>query len=291
MVKKPTKKQDAEEVKTTGHEWDGIQEYNNPMPRWWVWTFYITIVWAIAYTIAYPAWPLVKGATQGVLGWDTRTDVANEIQRFTDMNATLDAELASIELTTVELGSDLHNFAIQSGRATYMAFCSQCHGAGAAGFVGYPNLLDDDWLWGGDKEAIHFTIAHGIRTDEDFDSRFSEMPAYGRDEILTQEEISQVTNYIMALSGTPQDASMVSAGAIIYADNCAACHMDDATGDRELGAPNLADAIWLFGSDYADIRYSVDQSRFGVMPNWNTRLTESQLAAVTLYVHQLGGGE
>ncbi|AVO37915.1 cytochrome-c oxidase, cbb3-type subunit III [Pukyongiella litopenaei] len=276
---------------TTGHVWDGIEEWDNPMPRWWVWTFYITIIWAVGYTIAYPAWPMINSATAGLLGYSTRAEVAQDIAAAEEANAEINTRLASTDMVEIEADQELNAYAVSAGAAVFRTWCAQCHGSGAAGAKGYPNLLDDDWLWGGDVEAIHTTVAHGIRNEDDDDARYSEMPAFGRDEILEAEQIDEVVNFVMSLSGDPQDASMVEAGAEVFADNCAACHMEDGTGDRDQGAPNLADAIWLYGGDYDTLVETVTNSRFGVMPAWQTRLTEAQVRAVTAYVHQLGGGE
>ncbi|NVK15521.1 MAG: cytochrome-c oxidase, cbb3-type subunit III [Rhodobacteraceae bacterium] len=276
---------------TTGHEWDGIEEFDNPMPRWWLWTFYATIIWGVLYTIAYPAWPLINGATAGVLGWSTRGDVAAEITAVEEANAPVNAKLEAAELTAIAEDAELGPYAVSAGSAVFKTWCAQCHGSGAAGAKGYPNLLDDDWLWGGSVEDIHATITHGIRNEDSDEARYSEMPAFGRDELLEKEEISQVVNYVMSLSGEPQDASKVEAGSVVFADNCASCHMEDGTGDRAQGAPNLADAIWLYGGDYGTLTETVSNSRYGVMPAWNTRLTEAEIRAVSSYVHQLGGGE
>ncbi|MCF6433615.1 MULTISPECIES: cytochrome-c oxidase, cbb3-type subunit III [unclassified Leisingera] len=276
---------------TTGHEWDGIEEFDNPMPRWWLWTLYATIIWGVLYTIAYPAWPLINGATAGVLGWSTRADVAAEITAVEEANAPVNAKLEATELTAIAEDAELNAYAVSAGSAVFKTWCAQCHGSGAAGAKGYPNLLDDDWLWGGSVEDVHATITHGIRNEDSDDARYSEMPAFGRDELLEKEEISQVVNYVMSLSGEAQDASKVEAGSVVFADNCASCHADDGTGDRSQGAPNLADAIWLYGGDYATLSETVTNSRYGVMPAWNTRLTEAQIRAVSSYVHQLGGGE
>jgi cytochrome c oxidase cbb3-type subunit 3 len=276
---------------TTGHEWDGIEEFDNPMPRWWLWTFYATIIWGVLYTIAYPAWPLINGATAGVLGWSTRGDVAAEIAAVEEANAPMNVRLEAADLDSIASDGELGPYAVSAGSAVFKTWCAQCHGSGAAGAKGYPNLLDDDWLWGGSMEDIHITVAHGIRNEDSDEARYSEMPAFGRDELLEKEEISQVVNYVMSLSGEAQDASQVAAGAEVFADNCASCHADDGTGDRSQGAPNLADAIWLYGGDYATLTETVSNSRYGVMPAWNTRLTEAQIRAVTAYVHQLGGGE
>lgn len=289
MSKKPVKYED--DPNTTGHSWDGIEEFDNPMPRWWLWTFYATIVWAILYSIAYPAWPMINNATAGVLGWSTRAEVAERIAEVKEANSAINQQLETVELASISQDPELSTYATSAGGAVFRTWCAQCHGSGAAGAKGYPNLLDDDWLWGGDMEAIHTTITHGIRNEEDADARYSEMPAFGRDEILETGQIDAVVNYVMSLSGEPMDAAKVAAGSDVFADNCASCHMEDGTGDREQGAPDLTDAIWLYGGDYDTLIDTVSNSRFGVMPAWSTRLTEAEIRAVTAYVHQLGGGE
>ncbi|MEM9395002.1 MAG: cytochrome-c oxidase, cbb3-type subunit III [Pseudomonadota bacterium] len=284
-----TMPEEKQEVETTGHSWDGIEEFNNPLPRWWLWTFYATLVWGLLYTIAYPAWPLINGATPGLLGFSTRAEVAKDIAEFQERNSGLDIQLASADLSTLADNEELYRYAVSGGAAVFRTWCTQCHGSGAAGGEGYPNLLDNDWLWGGTIEDIQLTIAHGIRNENDLDARYSEMPAFG--EILSEDEISSVVNYVMSLSGEPEDATLVASGETVYLDNCAACHMDDGSGDIYQGAPNLANGIWLYGGDAATIRETVTYSRYGVMPNWTDRLSEAQIAAVATYVHQLGGGE
>ena len=268
---------------------EGIKELNNPLPRWWLWSFYITIVWGIAYTIAYPAWPMVSSATAGMLGYSTRAEVAQDIARFEDANAEISAQLASADLSTLTENEELSRFATSAGGAVFRNNCSQCHGSGAAGFTGYPNLLDDDWLWGGDFENIEYTIRHGIRNEEDWDARYSEMTAY--DEIFSNEEVDQVVQYVRLISGQEHDAAMAEAGTELFLNNCAACHGDNGMGNRDLGAPNLTDAIWLYGGDLASLEQTVRYARFGVMPPWGERLSEAEIKAVTAYVHQLGGGE
>lgn len=284
---------------TTGHVWDGIKEFDNPMPRWWLWTFYACIVWGIGYTIAYPAWPLINGATPGVFGYSTRGEVVEDIQRFDDMNADIRTRITEVELAAINQSDnpDLYNYAIQGGAATFATWCSQCHGSGAAGVQasGYPNLLDDDWLWGGTLDEIHYTISHGIRNEDDLDARYSEMTAY--DEILSDDEIASVVQYVRNMSGQEADATLAAAGEEVFLNNCAACHMDDGTGDTFLGAPNLTDAIWLYGGSEEAIEHTVRYSRFGVMPPWSAdasdagRLSEAEVRSVSVYVHSLGGGE
>ncbi|KGK79384.1 cytochrome-c oxidase, cbb3-type subunit III [Thalassobacter stenotrophicus] len=279
----------AGDPNTTGHSWDGIKEFDNPMPRWWLWTFYACIVWAIGYTIAYPAWPMLKEATPGLLGYSTRAEVQQDIDAVETQNAPLWEQIEQVELASLKDNTDLHGFAVNGGAAIFKTWCAQCHGSGAAGAVGYPNLLDDDWLWGGTVDDIAQTVAYGIRLEDVADSRFSEMPAFG--EILAEEEIAQVVSYVRSLSDAPHNSALASAGEVIFLDNCSSCHAEDGTGDRFQGAPNLTDAIWLFGGSEEAITETVMNSRYGVMPNWNTRLSEGEIRAVAAYVHQLGGGE
>ncbi len=289
---KPIKKEQRQ-VETTGHSWDGIEEYNNPLPRWWVWVFYATIVWGIGYTIAYPAWPLVTAATPGLLGASTRADVAAEIAAVDAANAAIKEKLIAADLNAIGADPELAAYAERAGAAVFRTNCAQCHGSGAAGVEGkgYPNLLDDDWLWGGTMEDIHLTITHGIRNTTDPDARYSQMPAFGTDGILDGTQIAQVAEHVLAISGQDHDAAMAAEGATIFAENCAACHMEDGSGDRTQGAPRLNDAIWLYGGSREKIIETVTRARFGVMPNWNTRLSEDEIRAVAFYVHGRGGGE
>ncbi|MDA7827399.1 cytochrome-c oxidase, cbb3-type subunit III [Rhodobacteraceae bacterium] len=286
-----SKQDNKNDVPTTGHSWDGIEEFDNPMPRWWLWTFYACIVWAIGYTIAYPAWPMIKSATPGLLGFSTRAQVETQISDAELANAVINDQLATVELTEISADPELLGYAKNKGAAVFRTWCAQCHGSGAAGVQanGYPNLLDNDWLWGGTIDDIHTTITHGIRNTADEDARFSQMPAFG--EILEPTDIHAVANYVMSLSGDAQDPSVVEAGATVFMDNCSACHAEDGTGDRFQGAPNLTDAIWLYGNGYDNIVKQISVARNGVMPNWNTRLDEAEIRAVATYVHSLGGGE
>lgn len=276
-------------VETTGHSWDGIEELNNPLPRWWLWTFYACIVWGIGYTIAYPAWPMVVGATEGVLHYSTRGEVARNIETFETANADLSLRLATASAEELAADEDLTRFAVASGGAVFRNNCSQCHGSGAAGAKGYPNLLDDDWLWGGTPDDITYTVRHGIRNELDPDARYSQMPAFG--DMLARDEIAALVEEVRNLSGQEYDATLAQVGATLFADNCSACHGDAGTGNRDMGAPNLTDAIWLYGGDRDTLTETITNARFGVMPPWNKRLTDSQIRAVATYVHQLGGGE
>lgn len=276
-------------VETTGHEWDGIRELNNPMPRWWLLTFYATIVWALGYTIAYPAWPLISSATTGLLGYSSRAELDSALTEAQARQQRFIEAIAARDVEEILADDELRQFAISAGGAAFRINCVQCHGSGAEGSPGYPNLNDDDWLWGGSPEEIRYTIAHGIRFADDDETRYSEMPAYAG--VLEPRQISEVAAYVVSLTGTPRDPSMVEPGREVFAEQCAACHGDDARGSREFGAPDLADAIWFYGSSEADIARQIRQPRHGVMPGWQERLGDVTVKQLAVYVYSLGGGE
>ena len=284
------------EVETTGHTWDGdLEEYNNPLPRWWLWTFYVTCIWGLIYTIAYPAWPMLVTATPGVLKYSSRVVLQQELDNAEAANAVIEQQLAAVDATKLPETPELQQYAFNKGAAIFRNNCSQCHGSGAAGATGYPNLLDDDWLWGGSIDDIIYTVRHGIRNEQSPDTHWSQMPAFG--EILPENEIDEVVQYVRSISGQEHDEALAEKGQQIYLDQCAACHMEDGTGDRFQGAPNLTDAIWLYGGDTDALTSTVTHSRFGVMPAWSEEyrpaqgLNEAEIKAVSAYVHQLGGGE
>ncbi len=278
-------------VSTTGHEWDGIRELDNPMPRWWLIVFYASIVWAAAYTIAYPAWPLVSTATSGLLGYSSRGDVKAELAAAQAARADYVAAVSTMTVDEILADDGLRTFAASAGAAAFKVNCVQCHGSGAQGAPGYPNLNDDEWLWGGSADQIRQSIAHGIRFAEDSETRISEMPAFG--EILEPKEITQVASFVVSLSGKAEDsgAEDIAAGKDIFAQNCAACHGEDGKGNRELGAPDLTDAIWFYGSSLPDIAAQVRAPKHGVMPAWQARLGDTTVKELAVYVHSLGGGE
>jgi len=278
-------------TETTGHEWDGIKELNTPLPRWWLWTFYATIVWAVGYMIAYPAIPLIKGSTPGLLGVTNRGNVAIEISKAKEAQKTFLDQIASKSLDEIRKDQALFQFAQSGGKAAYAVNCIQCHGSGAQGGPGYPNLNDDDWIWGGSLEAIYTTIKHGIRFSGDDETRSSDMPAFGKDEVLEKDQINQVAAYVAKLSGQQADAAQAEKGAAVFAENCASCHGEKATGNHEFGAPNLADAITFYGETQEAIARQVNNPRHGVMPAWKDRLDDSTIKQLTVYIHALGGGE
>ncbi|NRB02412.1 MAG: cytochrome-c oxidase, cbb3-type subunit III [Rhodobacteraceae bacterium] len=279
------RKDDLTGRETMGHEFDGIEELNTPMPRWWLITFYLTVIWGIGYTIAFPAWPMISGATAGLLGYSTRGEVTQDIASHEAANANLVEDLNAVNLAAFDPQSDLHRYAVARGASVFRAQCSQCHGSGAAGAKGYPNLLDNDWLWGGSLEEVAHSVRHGIRNETDDDAHWSQMPAFG--EIREATEIDTLVSFLPTLP----DADWDSPGGALFADNCASCHGDAGLGDRSQGAPNLADAIWLYGGDPDSLTQTITYSRFGVMPAWGQRLTEVDVRAVSTYVHSLGGGE
>jgi cytochrome c oxidase cbb3-type subunit 3 len=276
---------------TTGHEWDGIQEYNNPLPRWWLWILIATIVWAIGYTIVFPAWPGIRAATPGLLGWSSRARVEKQVAAVEAARAEQNRQIGSVPLAQLPDNPQLMRLAVEGGRSAFKVHCVQCHGSGAAGGAGYPNLNDDDWLWGGDMETIHATIVHGIRAPGYDDTRISQMPAFGKEELLDRAQVSDVVEHVLAISGAQHDAAKAARGALIFAEQCASCHGPDGKGDRTVGAPNLTDAIWLYGGDRQAIFATVWNARNGVMPGWSQRLDEVTLRKLAAYVHSLGGGE
>jgi cytochrome c oxidase cbb3-type subunit 3 len=275
---------------TTGHEWDGIKELDSPLPRWWVWTFYITIAWAIGYWVAFPSWPLISDYSRGVLDYSQRDVVRDAVAAGKAAQAGSLTRIRDLELDEIRTDNDLLEFALAGGRSAFLVNCSQCHGTGGAGAPGFPNLNDDDWLWGGTLSDIHETIRVGIRSDHD-EARQNEMPAFLRDEILTAAELDDVVAFVATFTEADVDADAVERGRVVFGEQCAACHRDDGTGDTELGAPNLTDAIWLNGDSLDDIRRVVANGRNAVMPAWDERLDPETLKQLAVYVHALGGGE
>ena len=274
---------------TTGHDWDGIRELNTPLPRWWLWTFYITIVWAIGYWVVYPAWPLLTGSTEGITAWHARSAVVTDLAELKTQRGPLMDKLASASLPEIAGSPQLLDFARAQGRVAFADNCAPCHGAGGGGTKGYPNLNDDDWLWGGKITDIEQTIRFGARSGHD-KARQGNMPGFNG--VLKPNEISAVADFARSLSGLPAEAGAdLALGKKLFADNCAVCHGDAGKGNRELGAPNLTDKIWLYASDKATIEQGILNGRGAVMPNWEGRLSEPVIKALAVYVYTFGGGE
>lgn len=276
---------------TTGHEWDGVKELNTPLPRWWVWVFYATIVWSVVYWVLYPSWPLLNGYTRGLLDYSSRASVDREMAALQQLRGAKAVALANADLADIEKDQSLLAFARAQGKAAFGDNCAPCHGVGATGAKGYPNLNDDDWLWGGTLPAIYQTIEYGIRSGH-AQARENQMPAFGKDGTLKRDEVLEVANYVRSLSGLPtRPGADLAAGKKIFAENCAVCHGDEGKGNEELGAPNLTDRIFLNGSDEAAIIETINTGRGGVMPAWVGRLDPATLKALAVYVHTLGGGK
>ena len=274
-------------VETTGHVWDGIRELNNPMPRWWLWVLYASIVWSIGYYIAYPAIPLVNDYTKGMLGYSSRAEVAQEMAKAQEAQKGMRNRIAAASLEDIRTDAQLREFAIAGGRSAFNVNCSQCHGSGAQGFVGYPNLNDDEWIWGGTVDAIHETITHGIRNTASDDARASDMPAFVKDEIIEKADAESLANYVLSLSGKSDDKS----AAPLFEEHCAACHGESGEGMADLGAPALNNDIWLYGGDKDAIVDMISNSKGGVMPAWGQILDEVTVKQLAIYVHSLGGGQ
>jgi len=277
-------------TETTGHEWDGIKELNKPLPKWWVWVFYATVVWAVGYWILMPSWPLVSSYTRGFLGYSQRETVTQAVADARAAQAGFRDKIAASDLAAIQSDPELLRFALAGGEAAFGDNCAPCHGRGAQGATGFPNLRDDSWLWGGSLDAIHKTIQHGIRSD-DPDARTNQMPAFGRDGILTPAQVNDVAEFVLSLSGRAGDTAAAERGKPLFADNCAVCHGPDGKGNQELGAPSLTDQIWLYGGDKPAIVATITSARNGVMPAWTGRLSPDTIKQLAIYVHSLGGGQ
>jgi cytochrome c oxidase cbb3-type subunit III len=281
---------DVTGVETTGHEWDGIKELNKPLPKWWLYVLYGTIIWSFAYWVVYPAWPLISGYTRGVLGHSQRQAVTESVEAARIAQSAVNDLIAKTSFAEIKADPALLEAASAGGRAAFGDNCAPCHGRGAQGAKGYPNLNDDDWVWGGTLEDIHQTISHGIRTGAS-DARESAMPRFGLDGALSRAQIADTAEHVLSLGGQEANAAAAERGKAIFAENCVACHGEDGKGNREVGAPNLTDAISLYGAAKADIVRSIETGRGGVMPGWTGRLDAATIKKLAIYVHSLGGGQ
>jgi len=277
-------------TETTGHEWDGIEELNTPMPRWWLWVFYACIFWAIVYAILMPSIPFLNSHFKGVLGHSDRASVMNAVDAMHAERAVYSNKLEGASLEQIQADPDVFRFAMAAGKSAFGDNCATCHGSGAQGFKGYPNLNDDIWLWGGTFEDIRHTLNVGIRAAHE-DTRMGLMQAYGRDELLTHDQISDLAQYVLSLSGKATDEQAAKRVSELFQDTCSSCHGSDGIGDPNQGAPNLTDADWLYGGTAENIYETIYGGRQGVMPNWNDRLAPETITALSVYVHALGGGQ
>lgn len=272
---------------TTGHVWDGIRELDTPMPRWWVWIFLATVVWSAVYVVLYPAMP---GGSKGMWNWSSRGDVATQIETAKAAQSTFRDRVAAASFQDIIAQDDLFQFAVSAGRSAFQVNCIQCHGTGAAGGPGYPNLQDDEWLWGGDIDNIALTITHGVRNGG-ADARDSLMPNFGADGLLNAAQIDDVSAYVLSLSGGTAEKGNAAAGQTVFTENCAACHGEQALGMPEVGAPRLADGIWLYGGSQAELIAQINKPKHGVMPAWGPRLGEATVKELATYIYSLGGAQ
>lgn len=270
---------------TTGHEWDGLKELNTPLPKWWLWTFYATIVWGVVFVIVYPSLPGWRGTS----GWIAREAIVEDMRAAQERNAPMMARLRAATPEQILADDEMRAFAIAGGRVAFANTCAGCHGAGGQGAPGgYPSLADDDWIWGGSLAEIQHTIRHGIRANESDEQRMSQMPRFGVDGMLTAAQIDDVAEHVLSLTGRATDQPAATRGATIFAEQCAACHGERGEGNREVGAPRLNDQIWLYGGGKAQIVATIRNPRNGVMPAWHGRLDPATINMLTVFVHSLG---
>ncbi|MBV1797062.1 cytochrome-c oxidase, cbb3-type subunit III [Siccirubricoccus sp. G192] len=277
-------------INTTGHEWDGLRELDNPLPKWWLYVFYASILFALAWVVLYPALP-IRGYT-GLTGWTARGAIGPVLEGERARQEPMLARLRGATPEQIAADPQLRAFALAGGRIAFANNCAGCHGAGGQGAAGgFPSLADDEWIWGGSFDAIQHTIQHGARNGESDDARATQMPRFLADGMLTAPQVSDVAEHVLSLTGRATDQAAAGRGAPLFAENCASCHGERGEGNRDLGAPSLADQIWLYGSDKASVARSISYSRGGVMPAWNGRLDPAIVNMLTVYVHALGGGE
>ena len=278
---------------TTGHEWNGIKELDTPVPRGVLMFLIVTHVWAVAWWFLVPSWPLGESYTKGLLGVDQRTTVAARVVEGQQQRAAWTARIESEPYDVILSDESLMKTVRATGQQLFGDNCAACHGRDGKGRAFYPDLTDDDWLWGGSPDIIEQTMRVGINTRHP-ETRVAQMPAFGRDEMLDREQVRSVAAYVYSLTNpdysTPENLERVEAGKEVFASTCAACHGEAATGDPEVGAPNLTDAYWVYGGTMDSIIASVHGGRQGHMPTWDERLTAGEIRTLSLFVYDLGTG-
>lgn len=275
---------------TTGHEWNGIKELDTPVPRGILIFVIVTHVWAIALWLLLPTWPLGDTYTKGLLGLDQKRSVEESLVAGQAERSWMQ-RVASEPYDVILADQDLMVAVRKSGRQLFGDNCAACHGRDGRGQAYYPDLTDNDWLWGGNVDLIERTMRVGINTQHP-DSRIGEMPAFGRDAMLDRAQVEAVAAYVYSLShpdySTEKTVDLLERGRQVYVENCAACHGDGAQGMQEVGAPSLTDEVWIYGGDLKSIIASVHGGRRGHMPTWDERLTDAEIRTLALYVHDLG---
>jgi cytochrome c oxidase cbb3-type subunit 3 len=275
-------------------EWDGITKLDHPPPRWWVMTFWATFVFAIVWWVLYPSWPGITGYFPGLLNYQQRVEVKEQLTAAEGARAQFVATIEAAPLEELRADPQLLGYAVAAGRVVFNNNCAQCHALGGAGQGVFPTLADDDWLWGGRPEDIEHTITHGVRNGGE-QARDSQMPRFGADKILTREQIGDVADYVLSLpAGTaaiPGKEEAVGRGEALFAENCVACHGEGGAGMPEMGAPRLNDAIALYGGERPKVVAQIVSPRHGVMPAFGTKLDPATIRMLVAYVHGLGGGQ
>lgn len=276
---------------TTGHEWNGIKELDTPVPRGVLMFLIVTHLWAIAWWFFVPAWPLGTTYTKGFLGVDQQTTVEARVVEGQRVRAPWTIRLETEPYDVIMADEALMQTVRHTGRQLFGDNCAACHGRDGKGGSNYPDLTDNDWLWGGGPDLIEQTMRVGINAAHP-DSRIGQMPAFGRDEMLDRNQVRSVAAYVYSLTNpdysTPQNLDRVTAGREVFVTTCASCHGENAEGNREVGAPNLTDAYWVYGGSLDTIIGSVHGGRQGHMPTWDERLTTAEIRTLALFVHDLG---
>jgi len=278
-------------AKFISHDWDGIRELDNPPPRWWLYTFYSSMVVAAAMWLLYPSFPWGYGFLPGLLGYNERADYERRSAAARATQSQWTDRIAALDAAAIQRDPELIQFAIAGGEKAFKTNCAACHGLGGAGQGFFPTLADDDWIWGGAIDQIEYTIRHGIRNGDDPDARDNAMPAFGADGLLDRKQIADVTQYVLSLTQRQTDAEAAGRGEAVFAESCASCHGEAGEGVVELGGPALNDMIWLYGGEPEQIAAQIYRPRLGVMPAWQGRLDDASIKMLTVYVHSLGGGE
>ena len=272
---------------TTGHEWNGIKELNTPVPRAVYFFLILAFLFGVGYWILMPTWPTGTSYTKGLLGFDQRIFVTEDVKQAAAERAVWTDRIEKESFADIQKDPRLMQDVRETGKALFGDNCAACHGRQATGGKGFPNLTTNSWLWGGSPEQIAETIKVGINSTHP-ESRTSQMPAFGRDGILQRNDIEKVVAYLRSLSGASgAQAGDVTAGQKIFADNCASCHGDDAKGNSETGAPNLTDRFWIYGGDPETIYTTVWGGRQGHMPTWEARLSPVERKILAIYTADL----
>jgi cytochrome c oxidase cbb3-type subunit III len=281
---------DLSGVETTGHEWDGLKELNNPAPRWWLWVFFATVIFAVGYWFVYPTWPTLSGHTGGSKNWSEYAELKSQQGEIAAMRAKYESRFSTATLDQVRNDPELYDYARAGGAVAFKTNCAVCHGSGAQGGPGYPNLNDDEWLWGGSLDQIYATLRYGAHNDNP-NTHVGNMPPWK--DSLKPEEIENVATYVEHLheGAKAQETPAFVNGKEVFAKNCSSCHGDNGEGKTEVGAPQLNNNIWQWGGDHASLVFTISNGRTGVMPAWENRLNDATIKQLAIYVHSLGGGK